>query len=63
MRTYPKDKPPSQAFSYDAMCIWFVNFYWRFIQNFPDLLYLLLSLIVIIPAVHVRGHQEFCWYV
>jgi hypothetical protein len=45
------------------MCIWFVNFYWRFIQNFPNLLYILLSLIVIIPAVHVWGHQEFCWYV
>jgi hypothetical protein len=63
MRTYPKDKVPTFALSYDAMCIWVVNLYWRFLQNFPELLYLLLSLIVIIPAVHVRGHQEICWYV
>jgi hypothetical protein len=42
MLTYPKDKALLQAFSYDAMCIWAVNLYWRFIQNFSDLLYLLL---------------------
>ena len=35
----------------------------NFGDDLPNLLYLLLSLIVMIPAVHVWGHQEFCWYV
>jgi hypothetical protein len=63
MRAFPVDEPPSLALSYDAMCIWFVNMFLRWTQNYPELLFMLLAVIAIVPAVHVRGHQEYCWYV
>jgi hypothetical protein len=62
MQAYPLSEPPSLALSYDAMCIWFINLFCWWTLNYPELLFMLLAVIVVIPAVHVCGHQESCWY-
>jgi hypothetical protein len=35
----------------------------RFIEHYPELLHRLLDITPIVPAVHVRGHRDFCQYV